>query len=162
ARAIQVPSETRIIRAAQAIMHPPRADSIGGLPRLDVSRRERTSPEWRVKTARMRYKASSRRFRHMPFNGQPDQDPQETREWRDALGGVLSGEGADRAPFILQRMIDEPHRSGAPLPFSATTDYVNTIPADKQVRFPGDLAIEQRIHAYTRWNAMAMVLRANK
>src|SRR5215470_4586673 len=100
--------------------------------------------------------------RPMPFNGQPDQDPQETREWLDALGSVLSAEGTDRAHFILQRMIDEAHRSGAPLPFSATTDYVNTIPADKQVKFPGDLAIEQRIHAYTRWNAMAMVLRANK
>jgi pyruvate dehydrogenase E1 component len=98
----------------------------------------------------------------MPFNGQPDQDPQETREWLDALGSVLSFEGTDRAHFILQRMIDEAHRSGAPLPFSATTDYVNTIPAEKQVKFPGDLAIEQRIHAYTRWNAMAMVVRANK
>ncbi len=98
----------------------------------------------------------------MPFNGQPDQDPQETREWLDALGSVLSAEGTDRAHFILQRMIDEAHRSGAPLPFSATTDYVNTIPAEKQVKFPGDLAIEQRIHAYTRWNAMATVVRANK
>jgi pyruvate dehydrogenase E1 component len=98
----------------------------------------------------------------MPFNGQPDQDPQETREWLDALGSVLSAEGTDRAHFILQRMIDEAHRSGAPLPFSATTDYVNTIPAEKQVKFPGDMAIEQRIHAYTRWNAMATVVRANK
>jgi len=98
----------------------------------------------------------------MPFNGQPDQDPQETREWLDALGSVLSFEGTDRAHFILRRMIDEAHRSGAPLPFSATTDYVNTIPAEKQVKFPGDMAIEQRIHAYTRWNAMATVVRANK
>src|SRR6184192_2706288 len=98
----------------------------------------------------------------MPFNGQPDQDPQETREWLDALGSVLSAEGTDRAHFILQRMIDEAHRSGASLPFSATTDYVNTIPADKQVKFPGDMAIEQRIHAYSRWNAMALVVRANK
>jgi len=98
----------------------------------------------------------------MSFNGQPDHDPQETREWLDALGSVLSAEGTDRAHFLVQRMIDEGHRSGMPLPFSATTDYVNTIPPEKQVKFPGDLAIEQRIHAYTRWNAMAMVVRANK
>ena len=98
----------------------------------------------------------------MSFNGQPDHDPQETREWLDALGSVLSAEGTDRAHFLVQRMIDEGHRSGMPLPFSATTDYVNTIPVEKQVKFPGDLAIEQRIHAYTRWNAMAMVVRANK
>ena len=91
----------------------------------------------------------------MSFNGQPDHDPQETREWLDALGSVLSAEGTDRAHFLVQRMIDEGHRSGMPLPFSATTDYVNTIPPEKQVKFPGDLAIEQRIHAYTRWNAMA-------
>jgi pyruvate dehydrogenase E1 component len=98
----------------------------------------------------------------MSLNGQPDHDPQETREWLDALGSVLSAEGTDRAHFLLQRMIDETHRSGTPLPFSATTDYVNTIPPEKQVKFPGDLAIEQRIHAYTRWNAMATVVRANK
>ena len=98
----------------------------------------------------------------MSLNGQPDHDPQETREWLDALGSVLSAEGTDRAHFLLQRMIDEAHRSGTPLPFSATTDYVNTIPVEKQVKFPGDLAIEQRIHAYTRWNAMATVVRANK
>src|SRR5467141_113675 len=98
----------------------------------------------------------------MSFNGQPDHDPQETREWLDALGSVLSVEGTDRAHFLMQRMIDEGHRSGMPLPFAATTDYVNTIPVEKQVKFPGDLAIEQRIHAYTRWNAMAMVVRANK
>src|SRR5712692_8517128 len=64
----------------------------------------------------------------MSLNGQPDHDPQETREWLDALGSVLSAEGTDRAHFLLQRMIDEAHRSGTPLPFSATTDYVNTIP----------------------------------
>src|SRR6266571_4895189 len=98
----------------------------------------------------------------MSLNGQPDHDPQETREWLDALGSVLSAEGTDRAHFLLQRMIDEAHRSGTPLPFSATTDYVNTIPVEKQVKFPGDLAIEQRIHAYTRWNAMATVVRGNK
>src|SRR5216684_3049952 len=78
----------------------------------------------------------------MSLNGQPDHDPQETREWLDALGSVLSAEGTDRVHFLLQRMIDEAHRSGTPLPFSATTDYVNTIPVEKQVKFPGDLAIK--------------------
>ena len=98
----------------------------------------------------------------MAPNGQQDPDPEETREWLDALDGVLSAEGTERAHYLIQRMIDEAHRSGTLLPFSATTDYVNTIPPEKQVKFPGDMNLEQRIHSYTRWNAMAMVLRANK
>jgi pyruvate dehydrogenase E1 component len=91
-----------------------------------------------------------------------DLDPQETREWLDALDSVLSAEGTERAHFLIQQLIDEAHRSGTPLPFSATTDYTNTIPLEKQVKYAGDVNIEQRIRAYTRWNAMAMVLRANK
>jgi pyruvate dehydrogenase E1 component len=98
----------------------------------------------------------------MPANEHPDQDPQETREWLDALASVIDKEGTERAHYLIQRMIDEARRAGTFLPFSATTDYVNTIPAEKQVKFPGDLTLEQRIHAYTRWNAMAMVVRANK
>ena len=96
----------------------------------------------------------------------PDQpsdfDPQETREWLDALEGVLSHEGSERAQFLIQQLIDEAHRAGTPVPFTLTTDYVNTIPLEKQVKYPGDTNLEQTIRAYTRWNAMAMVLRANK
>ena len=88
--------------------------------------------------------------------------PQETREWLDALAGVLAAEGPDRAHFLIENLIDAARRSGAYLPFSANTAYINTIPTDKQVRIPGDQEIEHRIRSYVRWNAMAMVLRANK
>jgi pyruvate dehydrogenase E1 component len=92
----------------------------------------------------------------------PDIDPQETREWLEALDGVLAAEGPDRAHFLIEQLIDKARRSGAFLPFSANTAYINTIPVDKQVRIPGDQNIEHRIRSVTRWNAMAMVVRANK
>jgi pyruvate dehydrogenase E1 component len=92
----------------------------------------------------------------------PDSDPQETREWLDALDGVLAAEGPDRAHFLIERLIDKARRSGAYLPFSANTAYINTIPVETQVRIPGDQNLEHRIRSFTRWNAMAMVVRANK
>jgi pyruvate dehydrogenase E1 component len=92
----------------------------------------------------------------------PDIDPQETREWIEALDGVLAAEGPDRAHFLIEQLIDKARRSGAYLPFSANTAYINTIPLERQVRIPGDQALEHRIRSYTRWNAMAMVVRANK
>ncbi len=92
----------------------------------------------------------------------PDIDPQETREWLDALDGVLDTQGPDRAHFLIEQLIEKARRSGAFLPFSANTAYVNTIPLDRQVRIPGDQALEHRIRSFTRWNAMAMVVRANK
>ena len=91
-----------------------------------------------------------------------DPDPQETREWLDALAGVLAAEGPDRAHYLIEQLIDAARQRGAYLPFSANTQYINTIPTDAQVRIPGDPEIEARIRAYVRWNAMAMVLRANK
>src|SRR5881394_3270067 len=92
----------------------------------------------------------------------PDVDPQETQEWLDAIDGVLEHEGPDRAHFLIEQVIDKSRRSGAHMPFSANTAYINTIPVDKQVRIPGDQSIEHKIRSYVRWNAMAMVLRANK
>src|SRR6185295_11495718 len=92
----------------------------------------------------------------------PDSDPQETREWIDALEGVLEAEGPDRAHFLIETLIDKARRSGAYLPFSASTAYINTIPVDKQATLPGDFNMEQKIRRYVRWNAMAMVVRANK
>ena len=92
----------------------------------------------------------------------PDLDPQETQEWLAALEGVLAAEGPDRAHFLIETLIDKARRSGAYLPFSANTAYINTIPVEKQVRLPGDFNIEQKIRHFVRWNAMAMVLRANK
>ena len=92
----------------------------------------------------------------------PDNDPQETNEWLDALDGVLRAEGPERAHFILEQLIDKARRSGAYLPYSANTGYINTIPPGSQIPSPGDAEIEHRIRSYVRWNAAAMVLRANK
>src|ERR1700737_293354 len=92
----------------------------------------------------------------------PDVDPQETQEWLDSIDGVLEHQGPDRAHFLIEQVIDKSRRSGAYMPFSANTAYINTIPVDKQVRIPGDQTIEHRIRSYVRWNAMAMVIRANK
>ncbi|MER0215433.1 MAG: pyruvate dehydrogenase (acetyl-transferring), homodimeric type [Nitrosomonas sp.] len=93
---------------------------------------------------------------------QPDIDPQETQEWLDALDSVIASAGGERAHFLLEKLIEKARRSGAYLPYSATTAYINTIPIGKEARSPGDNAIEHRIRSYVRWNAMAMVLRANK
>jgi len=91
-----------------------------------------------------------------------DPDPQETQEWLDALDAVIEAEGVERAHFLLERLIDQARRSGANLPYSANTAYVNTIPPHLEPRFPGDRAMERRIRSFIRWNAMAMVVRANR
>ena len=96
------------------------------------------------------------------MDDRPDVDPRETQEWLDALEGVLAREGPDRAHQLIERLIDRARRSGAYLPFSAQTAYVNTIPVERQAPLPGDFALEQRIRHFVRWNAMAMVVRANK
>ncbi len=93
---------------------------------------------------------------------QPDIDPQETQEWLDALESVLVNEGPERAHFLLETLVEKARRSGTYLPYSANTAYINTIPTGKEARSPGDNAIEHRIRSYVRWNAMAMVLRANR
>jgi pyruvate dehydrogenase E1 component len=92
----------------------------------------------------------------------PDIDPIETQEWLDALEAVLENEGVERAHFLIERLVDKARRSGAHLPFSANTAYLNTIPVTKQKRFPGDRAMERRIRSFIRWNAMAMVVQANR
>jgi pyruvate dehydrogenase E1 component len=92
----------------------------------------------------------------------PDIDPQETQEWLDALEGVIQYEGTERAHYLLERLVEKARRAGAYLPYSATTAYINTIPASKEEKSPGDAEIEHRIRSYVRWNALAMVLRANK
>src|SRR3954454_8156772 len=91
-----------------------------------------------------------------------DVDPVETKEWRDALGSVIAMEGPERASFLLEALADEARRQGAPVPFTATTPYLNTIRPDQEARHPGDRPIEHRIRSLIRWNAMATVLRANK
>ena len=92
----------------------------------------------------------------------PDIDQQETQEWLESLDSVLENEGAERAHFLLETMVDKARRSGAYLPYNATTAYVNTIPAHLQQKLPGDPSMERKIRALIRWNAIMTVLRANE
>ncbi|MGZ5154906.1 MAG: pyruvate dehydrogenase (acetyl-transferring), homodimeric type, partial [Caldimonas sp.] len=91
-----------------------------------------------------------------------DADAGETREWLDALSAVITSEGGERAHFLLERLIDHARQAGLDMPFSANTAYVNTIPTDQEERTPGNIEIEERLRAYMRWNAMAMVVKANR
>jgi pyruvate dehydrogenase E1 component len=91
-----------------------------------------------------------------------DSDPSETREWLESIDSVLRVHGAERAHYLLERVIDHTRRSGAYLPFKPNTAYVNTISTAQQQEYPGDRALERRIKAYIRWNAMAMVVQANR
>jgi pyruvate dehydrogenase E1 component len=95
-------------------------------------------------------------------NGSQDIDPIETKEWIDALNGVIKQEGVDRAAFLIDEQISHARVSGVVQPFHAETPYINTIPVEQQAKLPGDQEIEHKIRSYTRWNAMAMVLKANK
>ncbi|MBI4207496.1 MAG: pyruvate dehydrogenase (acetyl-transferring), homodimeric type, partial [Betaproteobacteria bacterium] len=92
----------------------------------------------------------------------PDADPQETREWLEALESVLEREGPDRAHFLLERLVAQARHSGAYIPYNANTAYMNTIPLSQEERSPGDAELENKIRSLVRWNAMAMVVRANK
>jgi pyruvate dehydrogenase E1 component len=91
-----------------------------------------------------------------------DSDPDETREWLESIDSVLRVHGAERAHYLLERIIDFTRRSGAYLPFKPNTAYVNTIAPALEQEYPGDRALEKRIKAYIRWNAMAMVVQANR
>ncbi len=91
-----------------------------------------------------------------------DIDPIESREWQEAVEDVIARDGADRAHYLLDKAVQQARAAGATLPFSATTPYQNTIPADDQEAFPGDLDMEWRIRTINRWNAMATVVRRNK
>src|SRR5262249_33785148 len=85
-----------------------------------------------------------------------------TKEWLDSLEGVLQNRGQDRARFLLSELELKAIRDGVKLPFTANTPYINTIPPRRQPPFPGSREIERRIKSLARWNAMAMVVRANK
>ncbi len=96
------------------------------------------------------------------MSGSEDVDPQETNEWLEALESLIEAEGLDRAHYLLERLIEKARRSGAYLPYSANTTYINTIPPHKERSTPGDPALEWRIRSINRWNAMAMVVKANR
>nr|MCS5565896.1 pyruvate dehydrogenase (acetyl-transferring), homodimeric type [Methylococcales bacterium] len=91
-----------------------------------------------------------------------DLDAEETREWLDALLSVIRTDGLERAHYLIERLVDQARRSGANLPYSATTAYINTIPTQEQAVSPGNHEIEHRLRSYIRWNAMIMVVRANQ
>ena len=96
------------------------------------------------------------------FSRFDDLDPTETREWLESIDSVLGTQGPERAHFLLNQMIDFARRSGAYLPYAPNTAYLNTISTGRQPEYPGDRSIERRIEAYIRWNAMAMVVQANR
>ena len=91
-----------------------------------------------------------------------DPNPTETREWLDSLEYVLAQDGVERANFLLRRLSSRLTKTGARLPYTINTPYRNTIPAHKEAFMPGDLFMERRIRSLVRWNALAMVVRANR
>jgi pyruvate dehydrogenase E1 component len=91
-----------------------------------------------------------------------DPDPGETQEWLEAIRGVLTVEGPDRARELIGRLVDEAQRGGAVVSLGLETPYVNTIPVERQAAMPGDRELEAHLRHYVRWNAMAMVVRSNK
>lgn len=91
-----------------------------------------------------------------------DPDEQETSEWLEALHSVIESEGRDRAHYLMERLADVARQKGVNLPFSSNTAYINTIPPDLQQGSPGNMDYEARLRGWMRWNAMAMVVRANK
>src|SRR5258708_310325 len=96
------------------------------------------------------------------FSAANDPDALETQEWLDALESVLEREGPERVRYLLEKLVGKARRSGAYIPFSLNTAYLNTIPPHLEERSPGDHALEERIRSFCRWNAMVMVAKANK
>jgi pyruvate dehydrogenase E1 component len=91
-----------------------------------------------------------------------DIDPQETSEWIESLNAIIENDGPSRASYVLNKIIKEAYTAGLVLPDTRTTPYINTIPSELEIKSPGDQNIEKKIRAYVRWNAAAMVVRANK
>lgn len=90
-----------------------------------------------------------------------DQDPEETREWLDSLDAVIRHQGEERAVYLLKQLVDRAGQLDLSLPRAMTTPFRNTIPVTREKRMPGDLFMERRIRSLIRWNALAMVMRAN-
>ena len=91
-----------------------------------------------------------------------DTDPQETREWLESIQAIVDAAGPERAHFLLRQMHESLQVEGINLPYLVQSPYVNTIPADKQPAYPGNLEVEQQIRRIVRWNAAVMVHRANE
>src|ERR1700687_4373157 len=91
-----------------------------------------------------------------------DIDPIETQEWLESIDSVMRTQGPQRAHFLLEKLVDFKGRSGASLPFKPNTAYLNTISKAQEPDYPGDRSLERRNEAYIRWNALAMVVQANR
>ena len=91
-----------------------------------------------------------------------DQDPQETQEWIESIEDALEEYGYERTRFLLETLIDYAQSKGARLPFNTSTPFINTILPGQEPNYPGNREIERKIKSIVRWNAMAMVTRANK
>src|SRR3989440_9429718 len=91
-----------------------------------------------------------------------DIDAVETSEWLEALDAVVAHDGPDRARHILQRVVERAQHAGTEPIATLNTPYLNTIPLEREAKLPGDPALERRLRSIVRWNAMAMVVRANK
>ena len=91
-----------------------------------------------------------------------DTDPLETQDWLESLSAVISKDGNQRAHFLIKELINKAYREGANIPYTQNTPYINTIPPEAEVKSGGDQNIERRIRSLIRWNAAAMVVRANK
>ncbi|MDB5844421.1 MAG: 2-oxo-acid dehydrogenase component, homodimeric type, partial [Polaromonas sp.] len=98
----------------------------------------------------------------LPPAEQVDADPQETAEWQDSFTAMLAAQGPERARYLLQALVQQARTLRVGWVPELSTPYVNTISVDQQAAFPGDLAIEERLASLMRWNALAMVARANQ
>src|SRR5580693_9794886 len=116
-------------------------------------------------TGRSRSQREGRYGGAMLFDGishqVPDTDPGETKEWLDSFDTVVNARGRARARFLLMKLLERARTMQVDFPATVSTPYVNTIPRDEEPWFPGDEYVERRIRAYIRWNAAAMVSRAN-
>jgi len=91
-----------------------------------------------------------------------DIDPIETTEWLESLTAVIENQGSERGHYLIKQLIDQAYKQGARIPYTQNTPYINTIPPEEEAKSPGDQNIERKLRSFIRWNAAAMVVRANK
>ncbi|MGV3564562.1 MAG: pyruvate dehydrogenase (acetyl-transferring), homodimeric type, partial [Nocardioides sp.] len=92
----------------------------------------------------------------------PDIDPEETADWIASFDAMLDERGRDRARYVMLRLLERARETQVGVPALRSTDYINTIPPEREPWFPGDYEVEQRIRAFLRWNAAVMVSSANR
>src|SRR3954464_2381025 len=115
-----------------------------------------------ARTGRMSHNGRASRRSGAAMASQVEVDPQETREWLEALDAVVASDGPQRAQFLLERVIGHAQLTGAAPAPAGTTPYLNTIPPQQEPPHPVDEQLERRVRSIVRWNAIATVLNANK